>query len=114
MTATSPPPYRPATKGRRPTRLWQTARVAALTVEHPAQAVPFKGHGRDARWRQLATLAGALVVGLAAVSLRVPGMRTDLWRDEALTVGAAEHVRHLPSLLRADGSPPLFHFLLGG
>lgn len=63
---------------------------------------------------RLTVLALALAWSLVGALLRLPGMRVDAWEDEAITIGIAQHVGHLPSLLRADGSPPLFYALLAG
>lgn len=54
---------------------------------------------------------GALV--LLAVALRVPTMGRAFWVDEGISIGIASHpIRQIPSLLRLDGSPPLFYVVL--
>jgi 4-amino-4-deoxy-L-arabinose transferase-like glycosyltransferase len=55
------------------------------------------------------------VAGLVtlALLLRVPDVGRAYWIDEGITVGIASHpVSQIPSLLRQDGSPPLFYLLL--
>ena len=52
------------------------------------------------------------LVGLAFV-LQVPNLGRAYWIDEGISVGIASHpVRQIPGLLRMDGSPPLFYFIL--
>jgi hypothetical protein len=61
-----------------------------------------------------ATIAVALIV-FAAVSvyLRTRGLHFYLWIDEGLSVGIASHpFSEIPSLLRQDGSPPLYYLIL--
>ncbi|MHB1534629.1 MAG: glycosyltransferase family 39 protein, partial [Acidimicrobiales bacterium] len=53
----------------------------------------------------------ALMVLAAALRVRLLG--AGYWSDEALTVGIARHpLAQIPSLLRHDGSPPLYYLLL--
>ena len=57
----------------------------------------------------------ALVAALAAVSLvlRTRALDASFWVDEAISVGIASHpLREIPSVLRQDGSPPLYYVLL--
>jgi mannosyltransferase len=71
----------------------------------PASAPPW--------WRRLPDRAwvGALV--LLAFLLRVPTIGRYYWVDEAISIGMASHpLRELPSLLRLDGSPPLWYVIL--
>jgi len=57
------------------------------------------------------TILGALTVG--SLLLRLHGLHFFYWVDEGLSVGIASHpLRHIPSLLRQDGSPPLYYLLL--
>jgi mannosyltransferase len=73
-------------------------RPARLPVAAPSAA-------RDA------ALVGAMVV-LAAL-LRLPTLGRAYWVDEGISVGiASHHLSQIPSLLRLDGSPPLFYVLL--
>jgi mannosyltransferase len=54
----------------------------------------------------------AVLVGVAFV-LRVPDLDRSYWVDEGITIGIAGHpLSQIPGLLRHDGSPPLFYFLL--
>jgi hypothetical protein len=68
-------------------------------------------------WRDLdrpsaiAVVLGALL--LLSFALRLEGIGTWYWIDEALTVGLASQPLHeIPGLLRLDGSPPLYYLLL--
>ncbi len=60
--------------------------------------------------------ADALIVGslvLVAALLRLPNLRRAYWVDEGISVGIASHpLSHLTTLLRLDGSPPLFYVIL--
>lgn len=58
--------------------------------------------------------AGVLVVLLAASAyMRTRYISVQFWMDEAITTGIASHpLGAIPGLLRHDGSPPLFYFLL--
>lgn len=62
--------------------------------------------------RQLALgIVGGLV--LLSLLLRLRTLHTYLWVDEGLSVGIASHpLADIPSLLRQDGSPPLYYLLL--
>ena len=54
---------------------------------------------------------GALV--LASLLLRTQRMGVNFWIDEALSVGIADRpLADIPSVLRLDGSPPLYYALL--
>ena len=60
----------------------------------------------------LAIGAAAVAVVAASLVLRF-WTRSDLWLDEALTVNIASQPLHqIPSLLRRDGAPPLYYFML--
>lgn len=57
-------------------------------------------------------IAGLCAVGVVAVALRF-WTRSPMWLDEALTVNIAAHPLHqIPDVLRNDGHPPLYYFLL--
>ena len=64
----------------------------------------------------LARFAGVGIVGLLllfSLFLRLRGINSHLWVDEGLSVGIARHpLSHIPSLMRQDGSPPLYYMLL--
>jgi 4-amino-4-deoxy-L-arabinose transferase-like glycosyltransferase len=56
-------------------------------------------------------IVGGLV--LLAFALRVPMLGRAYWVDEGISVGIASHpLSQIPQLLREDGSPPLFYFIL--
>jgi mannosyltransferase len=68
------------------------------------------GQGEPRLW--LTCVSVGLISGVALV-LRLPGLGDSYWVDEAISVGIAAHpVSQIPSLLRLDGSPPLYYFLL--
>ena len=50
---------------------------------------------------------------LLALAVRAPNLGRAYWIDEGISVGIASHpLGQMPGLLRQDGSPPLFYFLL--
>ena len=54
----------------------------------------------------------AALIALAAL-LRLPNLGRSYWVDEGISVGIAGHpLWQIPALLRRDGSPPLFYYLL--
>ena len=56
-------------------------------------------------------IVGGLV--LLALVLRIPNLGRAYWVDEGISVGIASHpLSQIPKLLREDGSPPLFYFIL--
>jgi mannosyltransferase len=88
---------------------------------------PSAAHERASRWSGLRgrsgrtaleltrpiawTIVGVLVLG--SLLLRLRGLHTYFWIDEGISVGIAGHpLAHIPSLLRQDGSPPLYYLLL--
>src|SRR5437588_5679133 len=53
------------------------------------------------------------VLMLVSLLLRLRGLHVYFWIDEGISVGIAGHpLAHIPSLLRQDGSPPLYYLLL--
>ncbi|HSH61928.1 MAG TPA: glycosyltransferase family 39 protein [Acidimicrobiales bacterium] len=57
--------------------------------------------------------AGLFVVVLLSALIRLEGHSTWLWIDEAISVGiASQPLSDMPALLRQDGSPPLYYFVL--
>ena len=57
-----------------------------------------------------AALFGLVAV---AVALRVPLIGRAYWIDEGISIGISSHpIGEIPKLLRLDGSPPLFYFML--
>jgi uncharacterized membrane protein len=71
-------------------------------------------YGWFARWPEW-LLVGAflLVLMLVATWTFSKDASTQLWMDEAITVGIASHpLSAIPGIMRMDGSPPLFYMLL--
>jgi mannosyltransferase len=67
----------------------------------------------DASASRLATLGALAVIFGVSVWLRVRGLNVHFWVDEGLSVGIAQHpLSHIPSLMRQDGSPPLYYMVL--
>ena len=61
---------------------------------------------RLTRWT---ALAGIAVLVAISVVLRTRALHSHFWVDEGISVGIASHpLAHIPSLLRQDGSPPLY------
>jgi hypothetical protein len=57
--------------------------------------------------------AGALALLAASLQVRTRALGAPFWIDEGLSVGIASHPLHtIPSVLRQDGSPPLYYALL--
>lgn len=94
----------------------------SFPVVNPPRSAGFALPARTATRRlQLDELVGsrwAVVVGLAllvpvSVWLRTRAMYAHYWIDEGISVGIASHpLREIPSLMRQDGSPPLYYLLL--
>jgi mannosyltransferase len=56
--------------------------------------------------------AVVVLMGLALV-LRIPNLGRAFWIDEGISVGiSSQPLRRIPGLLRLDGSPPLWYFIL--
>jgi hypothetical protein len=91
-----------------------------MAVETPEIWTPPAPRARSwrPRWAPgLATVAawgaGAVLVLLAA-HLRLRALDARFWIDEGISVGIARHhLGDIPSVLRLDGSPPLYYLLLG-
>ncbi|MEN3273641.1 MAG: mannosyltransferase [Actinomycetota bacterium] len=84
--------------------------ATAPVLEQPPAPTPLPSHHRrQVAWPTVAGLAG--LVALAA-ALRLEGIGTWYWVDEALSVGIARHpLADIPHLLLRDGSPPLWYLL---
>jgi mannosyltransferase len=92
--------------------------MAATVAPPPRRLIPRVMDVRAPRWFERlpnwAIIAGSLVVlmGISAV-LRSYFITGQFWMDEAITTGIASHpLSEIPGLLRHDGSPPLFYFIL--
>lgn len=80
----------------------------------PAEALDDGGGdgpaSRQQRSRDRLVVAGFCLVALA---LEVHTISRSYWIDEAISVGIASHpLAQIPTLLRLDGSPPLWYFAL--
>src|ERR1700747_969578 len=92
--------------------------AATVTEEPPVRSVPNVLDVREPSWlRRLPT--GAITGGflillmIASAAIRTRYISGQFWMDEAITTGIASHpLSAIPGLLRHDGSPPLFYFLL--
>ncbi len=83
------------------------ARTTDPGRELPGRAV----QGR--RRPQVATATALASLIAVSVLLRLEGAGVWLWIDEALTVGLAQQpITEIPSMLRLDGSPPLYYLVL--
>jgi hypothetical protein len=93
-------------------------RISALTVpETDASDVLVGGQrGAERGWATGWLSSDRVVVaGLTALALllRVPNLGRAYWIDETISVGIASHrLGQIPGLLRHDGSPPLWYYLL--
>ena len=87
-------------------------------VANPASTAA-RPHARDRvrsqpRVRELVVGAAglSLLLGLS-LALRTTAIHAPFWIDEGLSVGIASHpFGDIPSVLRQDGSPPLYYLLL--
>ena len=71
---------------------------------------PTTAASRRVAW---STVAGIAALTAVAAALRLEGIGTWYWVDEALSVGIARHpLTEIPHLLLRDGSPPLWYLLL--
>jgi len=90
------------------------AEVAGATDvwrDSPAQAGGLGGRAPGFRWDLATNVAVVLALGVALwLRFWTPSA---LWFDEALTVDIARAPLHqIPALLRHDGAPPLYYYLL--
>ncbi len=95
--------------------------MSALLQERAGAGAGQAGGGSGsvlADFRRLSSKPATVVAGLAAVVvisvlIRLEGQSTWLWIDEAISVGiASQPLSDIPALLRQDGSPPLYYFVL--
>jgi len=90
----------------------------ATTVEAPVRGVPRVMDVREPHWLERIprwAVDGGLLVVLVGISafIRSRYIGGQFWMDEAITTGIASHpLGQIPGLLRHDGSPPLYYFLL--
>jgi mannosyltransferase len=68
-----------------------------------------------ATWSPRWDLRIVAALAVLAAALRLPYLGRSYWVDEGISVGIAGHpLGQIPGLLRHDGSPPLFYYLLHG
>lgn len=96
--------------------------MTAVTDPQPGLAAPgtpradVRGHvpgwvHRVPNWLWVSLGLGVLMVLSALV--RTYYLSGQLWMDEAITTGIAQHPLHeIPGILRVDGNPPLYYLLL--
>jgi hypothetical protein len=90
----------------------------AAVAEPPVRSVPQVLDVREPSWLERYprwATTGAFLLILMAISavIRTRYISGQFWMDEAITTGIASHpLSQIPGLLRHDGSPPLFYFLL--
>src|SRR5689334_17490425 len=88
------------------------------TTTAPVRGLPRVMDVSRPRWLQRVPNWVIIVVALVVLVGASAYMRTryisgQFWMDEAITTGIASHpLSAIPGLLRHDGSPPLFYFLL--
>ncbi len=92
--------------------------MATTVAPPPPRLIPRIADVKAPRWFERlpnwAIAGGSLVLlmGLSGV-LRSYFITGQFWMDEAITTGIASHsLSAIPGILRHDGSPPLFYFLL--
>jgi mannosyltransferase len=84
--------------------------VASRLRAAPAWAAP--GARRPCLHGGLA-LTALLALAVAVALLRAHALAAPLWMDEGISVGIASHpLGAIPSVLREDGSPPLYYAIL--
>jgi hypothetical protein len=76
---------------------------------------PLPALANPARLRTAGILLGVGALTLLAALVRHRALAAPFWIDEGLSVGIASHpLADIPSVLRLDGSPPLYYLLLHG
>jgi mannosyltransferase len=84
----------------------------AATVAGPRARLARLGTARLAISMPKAIMALAFLVGVS-LALRTQAIHARFWIDEGLSVGiASHHFSDIPSVLRLDGSPPLYYLML--
>ncbi len=92
----------------------EVAASPGVIVTPPARPVP-SPVATPRKWRASPALPWVAAVVLLAVSagLRLTLFDAGFWIDDGIAVGIASHpLGEIPSLLRQDGSPPLYYGLL--
>src|SRR4030081_2194637 len=90
----------------------------AAVAAPPRPAIPRTLDVREPKWLERFpswAVNGALLVVLTAASayVRTRYVSGQFWMDEAITTGIASHpLSAIPGLLRHDGSPPFYYFVL--
>jgi hypothetical protein len=86
--------------------------TAGATMARPRARLARLGTARLAVSVPKAILALAFLVGVS-LALRTQAIHARFWIDEGLSVGISGHsLLDIPSVLREDGSPPLYYLLL--
>jgi hypothetical protein len=81
-----------------------------VTVASPRSALDRPARVLSGRFGALVAVTGLLLISLY---LRTRTLDAAFWIDEGLSVGIASHpLIEIPSVLRQDGSPPLYYLLL--
>src|SRR4051812_5915093 len=112
MASPSPSFFFCALSSSSPSRSRDFSSLSVATADSPATGQP------DSRHRRLSPLAIlGIVAGLALVAwsvyVRSRAFKEAYWIDEGLSIGIAHHkFLDIPSVLRQDGSPPLYYMLL--
>jgi len=79
----------------------------------PSRSPRLAVRGEQLRLTRWTALAGVALLVVISVVLRTRELHFHFWVDEGISVGIASHpLAHIPSLLRQDGSPPLYYLLL--
>ena len=86
--------------------------AAAPSVARPRARIARLGTARLAVSLPKSLLVLAFLVGLS-LALRTQAIHARFWIDEGLSVGISSHpLADIPSVLRKDGSPPLYYLIL--
>jgi hypothetical protein len=90
----------------------------AATATAPTRDIPPAAEPHQRRWYERVPIWASVgvfllvIIGISAY-LRTRYISGQFWIDEAITTGIASHpLSAIPGVLRHDGSPPLFYFLL--
>ncbi|MGZ4307022.1 MAG: glycosyltransferase family 39 protein [Solirubrobacteraceae bacterium] len=82
--------------------------VTPTPAQRPRVGLGTRPRGGD--WWIIGALAGLMLI---SAWLRTKSFNEHYWVDEGLSVGIASHpLGDIPSLLRQDGSPPLYYLIL--